>query len=101
LYKAHRKNSHKTKTSCEQCGGMFTQIDLHMKTMHILDNEKKYPCTECGKGFALKFHLKNHAMNMHIKSQPYQCRYGCVNSYNDQTNRIAHEKRKHGQVYKQ
>ena len=38
-------------------------------------------------------------MNVHIKSQPVRCRYGCSNTYNDRSNMAAHERRRHGGVY--
>ena len=43
--------------------------------------------------------MENHRMNMHIKAQPHQCRYGCENSYNDVSNRNAHERRRHGEIF--
>ena len=66
-----------------------------MRTAHLPDSEKKFQCKDCEKGFSSKSALRDHAMNMHIKSQPYQCRYGCTNRYNDRANRTAHEKRRH------
>ena len=85
--------------SCELCGGMFKNIEQHMQILHTSDEEKKYQCTECERGFICKSMLVNHTMNVHIKSQPYQCRYGCENRYNDKGNMRAHEKRRHGEVF--
>ena len=70
-----------------------------MKVVHAPDNEKQFQCRECGKGFIHANKLEEHAMNVHIKSQLYQCRYGCENRYNDSTNRNVHENRRHGGLF--
>ena len=38
-------------------------------------------------------------MNVHLKLRPYECRYGCSFRYNDLSNRNAHEKKTHGQIF--
>ena len=38
-------------------------------------------------------------MNVHIRSRPYNCRYGCNMAYNDVSNRNSHEKKKHGGLF--
>jgi len=100
LLKAHTKYSHREASTCELCGDTFKNIEMHTKTMHKTDKEKRYKCSQCEKAFAVKNSLKLHEMNVHIKSRPYQCRYGCENRYNDSGNRSAHEKRRHGQAFK-
>ena len=85
--------------TCEICGGSFKQLARHMKVSHTTDMEKIFKCNECEKGFVDRADLNSHNMSVHIKSQPYQCRYGCENRYNDSSNRYAHEKRRHGQVF--
>ena len=70
-----------------------------MLSKHVPDNEKQFQCKECGNGFVNANTLKIHAMNVHIKTWPYQCRYGCENRYNDTGNRHVHEKRRRGGVF--
>ena len=38
-------------------------------------------------------------MNVHLKLRPYKCRYGCEFAYNDRSNRNAHEKKTHGNLF--
>ena len=85
--------------ACEICGVVVKNVKLHMQGQHMADSDKRFHCKECGKGFMCKVTMENHRMNMHIKAQPYQCRYGCENRYNDTSNRSAHERRRHGAVY--
>ena len=63
------------------------------------DEERKYQCKTCGKGFISLSYLKSHNMNVHLKLRPYECRYGCELRYNDSANRNAHEKKKHGVLF--
>jgi len=92
--KSHIKHSH-NETTCPLCGKVVKNFKLHMKITHTEDSEMALQCGDCGKGFTDKANLNNHRMNMHIKSMPYQCRYGCENRYNDNSNRNAHERRRH------
>ena len=43
--------------------------------------------------------LEIHRMNVHLKLRPHKCRYGCDISYNDTSNRNAHEKKTHGKLF--
>ena len=98
--KKHVAQTHMPAKTCTLCGKQVKNLKLHMKITHTEDQDKPYQCEDCGKGFADKMMLKNHRINMHIKSTPYQCRYGCDNRYNDKSNRNAHEKRRHGGTFK-
>ena len=91
--------THQEKKPCPECGLMIRQMKLHMETVHTPDHLKRYQCNECGKGFHEKANLTKHNMNAHLKTRPYQCRYGCDMRYNDVSNRDSHEKKKHGQLY--
>ena len=91
----HTKEVHGPRTACAECGGMYKKMDLHIKTVHVKESEKDFQCKECGKGFMAQASLKDHTMNVHLKLQPYQCRFGCEKRYNDKSNRIAHERRRH------
>ena len=95
---SHKRKVHSA-SACIICGVVIKNMKIHMQEMHIDDSEKRYQCQDCGKGFMDKQRLTDHRMNMHIKSQPHKCRYGCENRYNDKSNRNAHERRRHGEVY--
>ena len=93
--KCHQKKVHNA-TVCNVCGKVIKNIKQHMGEMHIEQSKKKYQCNKCERGFMTKQKLEDHNMNVHIKSQPYRCRFGCENCYNDRSNRNAHERRRHG-----
>ena len=84
---------------CPHCCESFSHLQTHIDNKHTADSEKNFSCQECGKGFSVRQALRSHMMNVHIKSRPHQCRYGCENSYNDVNNRAAHERRRHGQIF--
>jgi hypothetical protein len=93
--KAHKDKVHSA-AACEVCGAVVKNVKYHMQSMHTPDSEKRFQCKDCGKGFMSQITLDSHRMNIHLKTQPYQCRYGCDNRYNDISNRSAHERRRHG-----
>ena len=76
------------------------KLKLHVKTVHGDNSKKKYKCVYCEKAFISKNMLDAHMMNIHIKTRPYSCRFGCDFSYNDISNRNSHEKMKHGGLFK-
>ena len=88
-------------SACRICGAVLKNMKLHMQERHIDDADKKYHCEDCGKGFMDKQRMNDHRMNIHIKSQPHKCRYGCENRYNSPSNRNAHEKRNHRALYRE
>ena len=91
--------THEEKKSCPECGVKVRNMELHMQTSHTPDHMKKFQCQDCGRGFIALNNLESHRMNMHLKLKPYNCRYGCDLSYNDISNRNAHEKRRHGKLF--
>ena len=96
--KLHQRKVHSA-AACEICGVVVKNVKHHMQGVHMADSDKRFHCKDCGKGFMCRVTMNNHRMNMHIKAQPYQCRYGCDNRYNDTSNRSAHERRRHGAVW--
>ena len=96
----HKRSACLRKSACNICGGMFRKIELHMRAMHTAEEDKKFHCSYCGKKFTFRQSFLNHEMNIHVKQKAFQCRHGCENRYNDQSNRIAHEKRHHGNALK-
>ena len=97
LYK-HKKKVHTRKT-CGICGAEVKCLTIHMRNQHISDDQARYKCEYCQKGFMDKPLMDKHIMNVHIRTQPYKCRYGCENAYNDKSNRAAHERRRHGSCF--
>jgi len=95
---SHMKAVHDPAT-CTICGAVVKRIKIHMEQVHMEDSDKRFICSYCGKGFMEKYQHNKHVINMHTKTQPYQCRYGCDNRYNDASNRNAHEKRRHGSSF--
>jgi KRAB domain-containing zinc finger protein len=95
--KIHIKMVH-TSAVCPVCGVTknIKSLKFHMEQTHVDDSEKRFHCEDCGKGFMTKQSFDSHRMNNHIKERPYICRHGCEKRYNDRSNRIAHEKRRHG-----
>ena len=68
-------------------------------SVHTKDEEKEFQCDQCDKGFITKKYLERHKISVHLKTKPYNCRYGCVFSYNDMANRNAHERKTHGSLF--
>ena len=96
---AHIKKIHAEKVACPQCGILVRNLKTHIAAIHTLDQDKKFQCQDCGKGFDKTEKLEKHRMNVHLKLQPYKCRYGCDIAYNDSSNRNHHEKKKHGKLF--
>jgi len=97
----HMKLVHSEKYPCPLCGEKFFEHKLkrHIADLHTPDDQKKYQCKDCGKGFNDTRRMESHQMNVHLKLQPYKCRYGCDIAYNDISNRNQHEKKKHGKLF--
>ena len=91
--------SHEEKKACPICGIIVRSIQKHIKTVHTSDDKKQFQCQDCGKGFIKNVCLQKHRINVHLKTYPYQCRYGCDAKYNDTSIRNSHEKKKHGGLF--
>ena len=96
---SNHMKTHSDKEPCPVCGQLMKDIKRHMELMHTSKDEMKSQCEDCDKSFPYKYMLDKHRMNVHLKTRPYTCRYGCELSYNDSSNRNAHERRRHGQIY--
>jgi len=73
--KAHIKMHHE-KTPCVHCGKLVAValMTRHIQGQHTLNDDKKYKCDVCGKGFAQKQHLSDHK-NIHTGEKPYKCKF--------------------------
>ena len=90
----HKKLFHKQLEPCPHCGKMVKRMTQHLKTKHLDNEEKKYQCQTCGKGFVRKHKLQNHERT-HSKIKPYLCRVGkedCGHRSSLSGNRNKHEK---------
>ena len=73
--KGHIEKVHE-KLPCELCGYLSakSRMNRHFESKHTPNDQKKYQCVVCGKGFVAKEHLKDHA-NIHTGEKPYKCIY--------------------------
>jgi hypothetical protein len=86
---------------CPICGKVVKILKRHLVTNHTDNSEMRLHCDQCEKGFNDQAKLRSHMMNVHLKSRPYKCGYGCSDNigYNDVSNRNSHEKKKHGALH--
>ena len=93
--KIHRQRFHGSSKQCKDCGGMFKNLLKHMRTMHTTDDDKKYQCDECGKGFIDKTRLGSHILSLHTNEKPFVCRFMCGFACSSSGNRTKHETARH------
>jgi uncharacterized Zn-finger protein len=62
----------------------------HIESAHTPDDQKKYRCDVCGKGFACNQNLSEH-MNIHTGEKPFKCRY-CSASFASRGTHGGHER---------
>ena len=97
---AHFNKVHVKGVSCPECGKEVKNMQQHMEAMHAA---KKYQCDKCPKVFGILHSLKNHDLVDH-QGIRYYCRYSDCQTpgqeYRDSSNRSAHEKKRHGGVFK-
>ena len=88
----HVRNQHMT-VDCPDC--CITIVGYRRYCRHRMKehDQLRYECQQCDKKFISNNALKTHMMNVHIRSRPYNCRYGCNMAYNDVSNRNSHEKK--------
>ena len=89
-----------TAKPCPECGKEFKNLQLHIQTIH--STTKRYQCDKCLKAFTNLSHLRNHELVDH-QGVRYFCRYSdCQNNteYRDPSNRSAHERKRHGGVFR-
>jgi KRAB domain-containing zinc finger protein len=91
LYK-HKKMVHDDKVPCTECGKLIgvNRIKDHMKLSHTPDDQKKYKCGTCGKGFMETQKLSDH-INVHTGEKPYKCKF-CSSSFASKGTHAMHER---------
>ena len=90
--KDHIKNFHE-KVPCVQCGKLFGSQGLmqrHIRAQHTSNDEKKFRCDECGKGFIASIRLKDHK-NIHTGEKPYKCKF-CSACFASSGTRNGHQR---------
>ena len=89
--KIHIKAVHE-KVPCAQCGKLVGQnkINSHIESAHTPNDQKKYKCDVCSKGFSSKQNLKDHK-HIHTGEKPYKCKF-CLSCFASKGNQAMHEK---------
>ena len=80
------------KVPCAQCGKLVGQnkINSHIASAHTPNDQKKYRCDVCSKGFSSKQNLTDHK-NIHTGEKPYKCKF-CSSCFASKGNQAMHEK---------
>lgn len=87
---------------CEECNISFkcpSDEKQHMLRKHTPESEWPFGCEHCERRFVKKVFLRDHIIQVHLKTRPYKCRYGCGQGYNDHSSRCKHEKGSHGAIF--
>ena len=82
---------------CTTCGKLVQKykMTLHIQMAHTSEEDRRYQCPFCQKGFVVKRRLEDH-INTHTGKKPYVCKI-CDYSCGNYDNYLAHV-RKHGKV---
>ena len=92
--KKHLRKCHTELKVCEICQKPMKCLENHMLTMHGTEEDKKFRCEECGKGFILRDKLVAHKV-IHSTEKPFVCRFNCGYSSKTAGNRRKHEEGVH------
>ena len=91
LYK-HKRMVHDDKVPCTECGKLIgvNRIKDHMKLSHTPNDQKRYRCDTCGKGFMETQKLSDH-INVHTGEKPYKCKF-CSSCFASNGTHALHER---------
>jgi len=97
--RAHKKNHHEPKWECSVCKKLYPRSSktIH-EQQHLPESEKRYKCSQCGRGFGTNKHLNQHFMSIHSDERPHVCQFLCGYTCKLLCNLQKHEKicqRKH------
>ena len=73
--KQHVQTMHE-KVPCVECGKLYgvAVMKRHIQAQHTPNDERRFKCELCGKGFATNQRLKDHN-NVHTGEKPYKCKF--------------------------
>ena len=88
---AHKKTVHE-KVQCTECGKLFGMIKIkgHIQAAHTPEDQKKFRCDTCGKGFIDNRRLSDH-INVHTGQKPYKCKF-CPSCFASSGTHAMHER---------
>jgi hypothetical protein len=91
LLTCHIQGVH-AKIPCTICGMMVAKARRwrHHQQNHTAEQDRKYKCEQCGKGFSDRARLKDH-VNIHTGAKPYVCKF-CANTFASKGNHRMHER---------
>jgi len=80
------------KVPCPHCGKPYalSKLNLHIESQHTSNEDKRFKCDVCGKGFNASQPLKDH-INIHTGEKPYKCKY-CSATFASRGNHGMHER---------
>ena len=92
LGRLHEHKKIHDKVPCTECGKLFgtNRIKRHMQSAHTPDDQKKYRCDTCGKGFTENQRLSDH-INVHTGEKPYKCKF-CSSCFASNGTHALHER---------
>jgi hypothetical protein len=85
---------------CDTCGRTFNNkanLGRHVDRIHKQENEKKYQCKTCGRGFMTLDAMESHD-TVHTGEKPKACRF-CDKRYKSSSTTRHHERTKHPESY--
>ena len=91
LLNFHKKRAH-DKVPCTECGKLFglKSMKRHIDSAHTHNDQKKYKCDVCGKGFIDNLSLSDHN-NVHTGEKPYKCKF-CSSCFASKGTHGMHER---------
>jgi len=91
--RAHKRDHHMPKWECPVCTRLyaFGQKAIHEQS-HLPESEKRYRCSQCGRGFNTNKHLDQHFKSVHSDERPYICQFQCGYTCKLDSNLWKHEK---------